>query len=329
MSTPLPLKRRLLEWRTLASFVLALAFIVFLLFRLEVNLGSVWTRIRESNPWLYLLAFIVYYTGFPLRAWRWHILLRNAGVTGFLPSPWRLTPVILLNWFANCITYARLGDAYRAYLLKEETKGGFALPLGTVVAERVVDLAVIVSLLLLAATGLWGVEWRPLLGLGLGLLALMALGLLLLARLKESFRRRLPGKLGGIFAGLQQGILGSFRSLPLVFALTVTIWLTEAGRLALVTIALGASVSPLLLLVVSLAGGLLSALPFTPGGLGLVEPGVAGVLMTALPEEQAWSITLLDRTINFLSLIVVGFLLLLLREALRLRGASRRDSNKF
>ncbi|HLE02018.1 MAG TPA: UPF0104 family protein, partial [Dehalococcoidia bacterium] len=69
------LKRRFLNLRTLLSFALALGFLVFLLFRLDVDLSATWARMKGINPFLYLLAFLVYYASFPLRAWRWRLLL--------------------------------------------------------------------------------------------------------------------------------------------------------------------------------------------------------------------------------------------------------------
>src|SRR5215207_8162331 len=50
-------------------------------------------------------------------------------------------------WFANCVTVARLGDAYRAYLLKRAAGVSFAVTLGTVLAERLLDLLVLAAMM--------------------------------------------------------------------------------------------------------------------------------------------------------------------------------------
>ena len=47
---------------------------------------------------------------------------------------------------------------------------------------------------------------------------------------------------------------------------------------------------------------LLTLIPLTPGGLGLVEPGMVGLLMVSLPRADALPVALLDRAISFLSL---------------------------
>lgn len=312
------LGRRFWNLRTAITIALALSFILFLLFRLEVDLGATGRMIRGSNPLLYFLSFLVYYASFPLRAWRWNLLLKNAGMEG-VPSPGRLTPLLLLNWFANCILPVRLGDAYRAYLLREEAGASLPRTVGTVAAERAMDLVVVVGLMFLAGVGIGQGRWGSLPYLAVGLVVLLGLFLLGMAKLAPRLSRRLPLRLAGIFASFQQGVLGSFRRLPLIAALSTLIWLLEAGRLILVAWALGLHPNPLLLLFTSQAIALLVSVPVTPGGLGLVEPGVAGILMTSLSREEAWSISLLDRTVAYLSLILVGLIILLLREVGRAR----------
>ena len=52
-----------------------------------------------------------------------------------------------LAWFANCLTIARLGDAYRCYLLKKEAGVSFAVTFGTVLAERLLDLLVMAAMM--------------------------------------------------------------------------------------------------------------------------------------------------------------------------------------
>ena len=58
----------------------------------------------------------------------------------------------------------------------------------------------------------------------------------------------------------------------------------------------------------ALIGSLLTAVPLSPAGLGIVEAGVVGVLTVAygvsLPEATA--IALLDRVISVFSVIVFG-----------------------
>jgi uncharacterized protein (TIRG00374 family) len=59
---------------------------------------------------------------------------------------------------------------------------------------------------------------------------------------------------------------------------------------------------------VSLIGSLLTAIPFTPAGLGLVELGMIGILTTVFKASrpQAAALVLIDRTISVFSIVFIG-----------------------
>ena len=59
-----------------------------------------------------------------------------------------LIEIIYLSWFVNCIVPAKLGDAYRSYLLKRDAGVSFSRTIGTILAERMIDLLILFSLLL-------------------------------------------------------------------------------------------------------------------------------------------------------------------------------------
>jgi len=310
------LRRRFLNVRTLLSFVVAFALLIFAIERLDIDFSSVWDAITGCNPLFYVLAFGSYYLTFPLRAWRWRVLLHNVGFRQErgvnLPSLGGLTQIMLINWFANCILYARLGDAYRGYLLKEHADVSFSKTIGTVLAERVLDVIIIFLLLGVAVIGLVGgrgmVVVTVVLGVGVAMLVVIAILLGVMGQFGSVVERRLPIGIRRKFTLFREGTLGSFDKLPILVSLSVGIWLLEAGRLLLVIHALGFSIGLSLILFVALANALLVAIPFTPGGLGLVETGIAGLLTISVARSDAWSIAFVDRTISFLSVIVVGLL---------------------
>src|SRR5205823_7527570 len=100
----------------------------------------------------------VYYSAFWLRAARWKLLLNNVG-SGMggerlptLPGINGLVEIIYLSWFVNCIVPAKLGDAYRSYLLKRNAGISFSSTIGTILAERVIDLLVLFGLLSVSFT---------------------------------------------------------------------------------------------------------------------------------------------------------------------------------
>ena len=56
----------------------------------------------------------------------------------------------------------------------------------------------------------------------------------------------------------------------------------------------------------TLANAMLTTVPITPGGLGIVEPGILGLLTLSLPRSEAVSVALLDRSISYLSIVILG-----------------------
>ena len=74
------------------------------------------------------------------------------------------------------------------------------------------------------------------------------------------------------------------RTMPIVAFLTVLIWTTEALRLMFVVEAMGFDISLGIsgAFFVALVASLLTAVPFTPAGLGIVEAGIVGLLTVRL-----------------------------------------------
>jgi uncharacterized protein (TIRG00374 family) len=68
-----------------------------------------------------------------------------------------------------------------------------------------------------------------------------------------------------------------------------------------------------MIVFVALASSLLTAIPFTPAGLGIVEGSITAVLIRVAQtsQELALAVTFLDRMINFWSIVVFGFILYL------------------
>jgi glycosyltransferase 2 family protein len=90
--------------------------------------------------------------------------------------------------------------------------------------------------------------------------------------------------------------------------------MAEGARLGLVVFSLhlvGVHLGPSQFLLIALVAALLTTVPFLPGGLGLVEAGMIGVLITVggVTNSAAASITLLDRSISYGSLVIVGFVI--------------------
>src|ERR671917_2052443 len=314
-----PLGRRIFSVRNIASFLLAVA-VLYLMYRefLGVDWGETWVSVWGANAWLFALAFVTFYCSFPLRALRWKALLANVGYSREgvrpMPSTLGLTRIMYVAWFANCVTVARLGDAYRGYLLKREAGVSFAVTLGTVLAERLLDLLVLAAMLgagvLIVFHGSLPTEAAQALAAGLIISAIGVVGLLAMRHFRWAFERILPKRLHAHYSRLEHGVIDSFRRLPLLVALSAAGWLLEGAALYGVAAAVDAPVSVAGALVVALAASLLTAVPFTPAGLGFAEAGMVFMLgWLGVGAATATAVTPLFRTIHYWSIVVFGFVL--------------------
>lgn len=315
----LSLSRRLRQPRTIVSIALPLV-ILFFVFRiaLNINIGELIAAVEAANPWLLLAAFLVFYAGFPIRGYRWVVLLRG---TGFRLATRDATEIIFLSWLVNCLVPAKLGDVYRAYLLKLNALVSLTRTFGTVFIERILDIIAIVALGL--AAGFWSFrsnmpeEIQIVAAFGVIVVIVLIVGLFTL----RNFGRRLlvrlplPHRVMEIYDRFEEGVFLSVgaRSLPILIVLTGMVWATESLRLYFVVQALGFPDVALGLsgaVFVALIGSLLTAVPLSPAGLGVVELGVVGVLVTAygVPLQEATTIALVDRAISVFSVIILGLI---------------------
>lgn len=328
------LKKRFLNWRTLVSLVIAVAIVAFAVWRADIDPAAVWQYMRQANPWLYLLAFLSFYATFPLRALRWRLLLLNASAgdpeAPALPGLPDLTEIIFLSWFANCAVPAKLGDLYRGYLLKGTSGASFMHTVGTIFAERVLDMLFLFLLLVASSLAVFGPRVPSgstanlVYGIGIALVA-VAVGVLLGLRFFGPVLRRLvPHRFRGLYDRFLEGTLLSFRwrTLPLLLALTLAVWLLESARFYFVLRSLPQQLNlgiPVVIFI-ALASSLLTTLPITPAGLGAVEAMFIWILPlflpagTADPSNLAAAVAMLDRGINFWSILFFGFIAFLLSK---------------
>ena len=305
------LRRRVLSLPTLLSFGIAAAFILFLATGVDLDWGETWDNIRSMDPWLYALAAVLYYISFIFRGARWRILAINAaarrnGEDIRVPSTLGMSQLILIGWFVNSIAWLRLGDAYRAHAFAEDSNSSFSWSLGTVLAERILDMVAVavimaISVAAVALTiGFSSSKYILIIPLIMVVGAIALVGLMV--KFGSRLARLLPRRIEAAYHRFHEGTIGSFEQLPAVMALGTIGWLLEMGRLYFVLQALGIEIGLPLTAVVALGHAILSTVP-TPGGVGAVEPGVTGLLLLKLSRPDAAAAAILDRSITYVSVI--------------------------
>jgi uncharacterized protein (TIRG00374 family) len=311
------LRERLLDPRTLISFGILAVVLFVVLTHVPLDYGASLRAIGQTNLWLYALAFAAFYFSFVVRTVRWEILLRNTGERNHFGE---LFHIIILAWFANCVLPAKMGDFYRAYLLRQQTEVSGSKGLGTIFSERALDFLVLMSLLIVSGLISFHAtvpeRFVPAFIVGLVIAAGLVLGLLVIRYSEGRLSRFIPERLRERAARFKHGLLSAFAGrLPLLLGLTVVVWTAESARLFLVVQALPLHVSLSLaqIMFIALVASLLTTIPALPGGLVLVEGGIIAVLVFfGLTSSQALSVAILDRVISYWSLIAVGLFVFLL-----------------
>jgi uncharacterized protein (TIRG00374 family) len=313
------LGRRFLNWRTLGGLAFALV-IVFLLFRvvLNVDFGRTWQLVSTANVGLLLLGLVAYYLTFPLRSLRWWLILRRVGS----PVPYRdATEILFLSWFVNCLVPAKLGDLYRAYLLRGNRGASISRTVGTIFLERITDIVVIFGLAL--AAGFWSFRNRnnptvdTLFIAGFAVASALVIFLVVLRFQGHRVTQFLPARVADLWERFHEGSTSALKPMLLlqIGIVTGAVWMLEGVRVYFVirSLDLAAIDLPALNLGISssifvaLAASLLTVVPLTPAGIGFVQAGIVGVLtLYGVSSEAGTAVAVTDFVLSTLSVIVIG-----------------------
>lgn len=276
--------------------------------------------------WNYLFRFL-----------KWEIYLRRLE-TRILP--WHISLLVFLSAFAMSITPGKAGELIKCALLKRIANTPPSRATAIVVAERLTDgLAMIV----LAAVGAWQFRTgRPVLAVAV----VVAAGTVLLLSRPIHLRRllaRLPSLpvVGNVENHLESffaasGTLVTPRLLAAGTAIGVVAWLGECVAFFVILMGLGVPATSHLLLIsafVLAVSSLAGALSLLPGGLGVAEASVAGMLVALVPgpamnHAVAAAATLIIRFATLWFAVILGALALaVLRRTSDFRSSPDRDDS--
>ncbi len=305
------LRRSLFGWREAISIAIPLLLVGFV--ARNVDWSQTAATLAGVDPRFLVAALVIYYASFPLRSWRWSVLLAQGSARR--PGGRRLLEILTLGWFVNAIVPAKLGDLYRSYLVKRSFGVSLSRTVGVVVAERTLDLLVVFALLIVGGYIAFGRE-LPVDSLfvfaSAGLLAvLMVAGFVVLYALAPRIGQRFPAEARRVGRLFREGVLHSFRAIPFAGTLTLLIWLAEAGRLFFVVHGLGLDLRLSGVVFVAVASSLLTTVPLTPAGFGFVEIAIVVILtqVFGFAQHDAVAVAVVDRSVSILSLLVVGAIL--------------------
>jgi uncharacterized protein (TIRG00374 family) len=284
---------------------------------------SVWADARSvgkalaSFAWSAALAGVgLALTNYLVRFLRWQYYLRVLGLS--VPAGESL--LVFLGGFALTVTPGKLGEAIKAFLLRESRGIPAARTAPIVIAERFTDL---LGLLLLTGVGVFTFDVdRRFLAAGA---ALIGVGLLVvsvesIAKLALRIAARVPG-VRAVAPKLEEFYLSTaalLRPAPLVIAVAIAIvaWACECLAFWLIVRGFpGAAVALRAAVFIYATMTVAGALSFLPGGLGVTELGMLellGKLGTGTGRSVAAAATFITRACTLWFAVLVGLVALLI-----------------
>lgn len=103
----------------------------------DFEVSTLLEKLREVDYRWIALAVVVFLSSHSLRAFRWNLMLKPLGFRHL--TTFRTLLAVMIGYFANLIV-PRMGEVSRCGVLKKTDDVPITTSLGTVVAERVVDL---------------------------------------------------------------------------------------------------------------------------------------------------------------------------------------------
>lgn len=309
--------RRLAAWAAAGfgtAFVLGAA--------LTGRLDRVVTEVLALPTLLVLTVAAASLVNFALRAWRWQIAQRRAGVA--LPYP--RTLLYFMAGYALLLTPGRIGEAVRLWLLRRGHGARYERTFALLVLDRLSDGVVFVLFIL---AGLAAFSGFAAVAAAVGLLLAVALWLFLrpapllgLVGWAYGRLRRRPRLFARLRVALRQGPrLADPGLLAIAFGLSLAAWTVLAGGLAALMRGLGIEAGLVDAMFILGAASAAGALIVIPGGLGGTE-GAMLALMAGLgaTPEAAIAATLVFRALTLWLSVVIGFAAL--GAAIRATGKS-------
>ena len=304
---PLNLVRRLIAG-------LVFGFIVVLGLMLAGDIRQVSRQVLAFRWQLFPLVLGLTLFNYTLRFFKWHFYLGQVGVENY---PMRRSARLFVGGFPLAVTPGKVGEVLKAIWLNWECRVPIPMGVAVVAAERISDglaLLVLSTLGVIAFPQYWP-AFASVLGLLAGIILVsqirpLALGLLELGERLPLVRRFVP-----VLRDFYEGSYLLFQ--PKATLLTVSLgtvsWLGEGIGFYLILVGLGvptgwqALSNAVFILAFSIVVGAVSTLP---GGLGVAEASIAGmlVLLAGLESGAAAAATLLIRLATLWFGVTLGLL---------------------
>ena len=285
--------------------------------------SEVYEIIKSVSFFYIFLGFTVITMAFLMRTLRWNVLLRTSGYT--VPAN-ILFKSTMFGFLLNYLLPARAGDIARGAALKATRKIPMGISLSTLVIERSLDTFTLG--LMLGGTAVLLSKTSSMIALSM---AAFAIAFLLMAALFLTYKydniiskmlgKRFP-EISGFMGAMKEGLYKTYsnpNALLVSGALSIPVWIFEISGVYIAAIAIGNKITFLQATLAGITSFFALTIPVTPGGIGVHEGAMAGVLaLLGIPIATGISLALVDHFIRGSVTVVFGMI-----SAIHLGFASR------
>ncbi|MCC7535673.1 MAG: flippase-like domain-containing protein [Deltaproteobacteria bacterium] len=247
--------------------------------------------------WL-ALSFALAAGNYALRIVRWELYLRALGVR----VPLGESCLVFLAGFVMSVTPGKIGEVFKSLLLSESRGVPIARTAPIVIAERLTDVAALVLLIALGSLSFPRGLWIAVAGaLGVALLVTLVTSRRLARRVialasRTRIGARAAPRIEIAYESLRE--LSRPRLLASATAIAVVAWGLECLSLHVILLGFGDDPTLLQSTFAYAASTMVGAVAMLPGGLGLTEASMTGLLLAlreGMPRVVASGATILTR----------------------------------
>ena len=298
------------------GFIVAAIFAILLIHSVDVGAAL---NTASAVPWTVLATSVgLVFFGYSLRAWRWQLMLRGAGVEA---AYGKAASTFFAAFALNNVLPLRAGDIYRCVAASRFPDGTIAKSLATLLTERLLDLAalsVVLAILVVffrsASLELISLPLAAILVLGVFFLGLLIAFPAVATGWVNAVARRFEDvaivvKAAAWFARFGVATEGTLSrgALPMILGLTALAWMLELGVFVLV----GSALTGGPMLSGGLAAGVLGTLatlaPGMPGHLGTFDFFAAeGFRFSGVSRDSAVAAAVLCHIVVVVPVTVYG-----------------------
>lgn len=293
------------------GIVISLIAVVGILYFVDLN--EVWQNLRKLSWEIIAVAIFVYGLGMVVRALRWFLIIAIRQKVSF----YTVFKGLVYGYMLNQLLPAKIGEVARAEYLTRKSTPGRSFLLGTIAAERVFDMVVI--LLFLGISIVFSetimskiqAQWISVVVIVFGLTALIFL--LHNVHLLKKITRYLPGKARGFTdrvlnnLALSFNVFKSIGSIFKILLLTLLIWLLTCLVFFLIIQDLDIEVPFYAYFFIVSAGTFGMIIPSTSANVGVYHAvAMAALMLFMVPKAQALSFAILAHAFDFFPAIIMG-----------------------